>query len=255
MGALLKVQMVDDSTGEIIKERVQRGVPYYDDAKGLLLFPKKVRVSNFPEVGRFPKSLSMADIGRMFLLSQYTVDSTNVLCMRDRKGIRPMDKDDMLKITRLGKRQFWSFWDRVRKGKIIKRVRNNDKYHYVLNPLYFFNGKWLPVTLYFVFKEEISAHLPQWAIERLISGGLDIGIEGSEVDDSGDVRLIERRDGKYGEERGEEEADCLQVVHENGSGGHGEEPSCGNQEGNACYGQGQLEDQGQQEVGQSSRED
>ena len=47
-------------------------------------------------------------------------------------------------------------------GRVKVQIGRNFETQYYINPIYFFNGKWLNYNLYFIFKKDLDDILPEW---------------------------------------------------------------------------------------------
>lgn len=47
-------------------------------------------------------------------------------------------------------------------GKVRVQIGDCVETQYYINPIYFFNGKWLNYNLYFLFKKDLDGLLPEW---------------------------------------------------------------------------------------------
>ena len=48
-------------------------------------------------------------------------------------------------------------------GEIKQKTCSEKQVQYYMNPIYFFNGKWLSLNLYLLFKVDLDGVLPEWA--------------------------------------------------------------------------------------------
>lgn len=108
----------------------------------------------------FPKGISKLDLANMLLLSRHLQLNSNVLVYRTSKGYQPMDLARMGRIVGVQERQAYRFYKRMEAaGMMVKTKRPTQ---YVINPVYFLNGKTITDELYWIFNDQLKEQLPKW---------------------------------------------------------------------------------------------
>jgi hypothetical protein len=166
---VIKVERIIDEHGQIVRE-TQREIPaYFDDAEGYLLWPRKNHGKHYRDTP-FPAGMSFMDIGRMTVLSESMWSNTNMLGVKGQGGVKPFDLTDIAKVLKVAERQSYRFVDRMLKLGVMAKVKvmgnGESEIQYYINPLYFFGGKRLPLSLYLLFRKQLDAVLPTWVIQR-----------------------------------------------------------------------------------------
>lgn len=157
-----------DGAGNLVKEEY-KVFKFFDDDKGYLFRARKESVRLFKGCD-LPKELSDSDVARMYRLSLMTQKESNLICYRSGNALKPMTKTYMARYLDASERQVTAFLNRMIKQRIIGRVKvrvgMDVQVHYYINPIYFFNGKWLNHNLYWIFRKDLDAFLPAWVKER-----------------------------------------------------------------------------------------
>lgn len=163
---LQEVRQIDADTGEILfsSQSISR-FKYFDEEKGYLFWPNKQAVKMHKGFS-LPDDLSDSDVARTYRLSLATHTNSNLICYRSDKSIKPMQLKVMSRYLGTSLRQTVAFVNRMIARHIIGKVKvtvgNGSEIQYYLNPIYFFNGKWLNCNLYLLFKTDLDAFLPEW---------------------------------------------------------------------------------------------
>lgn len=146
----------------------------FHEEKGYLLYSHGDTIYSRKSV-KFPIEASKLDIANMMLLSKHLLPNTNVIGYRTNRGTKPMGVDRLGKVVGTQDRQTRRFISKMERLHLMKRVKVNtvDSFHrvsesiqYIINPLYFFNGKKLSIFLYYTFMENLDAHLPKKIQEK-----------------------------------------------------------------------------------------
>lgn len=171
---IVEARTIDATTGEVLwqSQRASR-VKYFDEDKGYLFWPNKQAVKMHKGFS-LPEDLSDSDVARTYRLSLVTHTNSNLICYRSDRSIKAMDIRMLSKYLNISRRQTVSFINRMITKRIIGKVKvtvgNGSEIQYYLNPLYFFNGKWLNCNLYFLFKKDLEAYLPKWVRDTFEAG-------------------------------------------------------------------------------------
>lgn len=154
--------------GEIVKSST-RTVRYFDDDNGYLFWCNKEAVKSFKGYG-LPKELSETETARVYRLSLTTHKGSNLIYYRSGNVIKAMTVERIAAYLNISQRQAAGFLRKMIDWRIIGRVKvqigRNFETQYYINPIYFFNGKWLNYNLYFIFKKDLDDILPEWVKTR-----------------------------------------------------------------------------------------
>lgn len=161
---------IDDSTGEVLSQQEKtQTYRYFDEEKGYLFFPNKESVKTMKGFG-LPEDLTEMETARIYRLSLVTHKGSNLICYKSANVTKAMNAQRIGKYLRMTTRQVRLFLQKMIVRRIIGRVRvkigGTTETQYYLNPIYFFNGKWLNVNLYFLFRRDLDSILPKWVIQK-----------------------------------------------------------------------------------------
>ena len=157
-----------DGGGNLVRER-HNTMRFFDSDKGYLFRMNKEAVKLFKGYD-LPKTLREMDVARVYRLAMATQKESNLICYRSGNALKPMTKQYMSRYLGASERQVTAFLNRMIKeriiGKVKVRVGCDVQVQYYINPIYFFNGKWLNHNLYWIFRKDLDAYLPMWVKER-----------------------------------------------------------------------------------------
>lgn len=157
-----------DENGEIIRKS-ERTIKYFDDDNGYLFWCNREAVKSFKGYG-LPPELSETETARVYRLSLVTHKGSNLICHRSGNVIKAMGVDKIAKYLNISQRQAVTFLRKMIDRRVIGRVKvqigKAFETQYYINPIYFFNGKWLNYNLYFIFKKDLDEVLPEWVKTR-----------------------------------------------------------------------------------------
>lgn len=158
-------QLIDDTTGQIIKNNLFTFPAAFDDEKGYLFWTRKAFAKSFLDKP-FPKEMTKLDIAHITMLSKHLWSNTNMLGYRGHGGVKPYDIDDISKAIDLKPRQTYNFIKKmIAIGMIAKvdvTIEQTKETHYYINPLYYFSNNRLSLNLYLIFRNQLDPHLPEW---------------------------------------------------------------------------------------------
>lgn len=151
-----------------------KSVDYYDpENKRYKIFAAKKGAKVFKTVAFWDIFDSKwADIGKVFCLIEH-MDQDNRICFYDRSGRRlrsvTSEKDfcDMLNVT---KKTWTTFYKKLRKYNVIREIiikginGARDTKQYFINPVYTMGSKWITLSCYKLFQDELDRVLPARAI-------------------------------------------------------------------------------------------
>ena len=176
-GAKTRICSEYDGEGNLVREEF-RQFNFFDDDKGYLFRLNKESVRLFKGYD-LPKELSHSDVARVYRLAVMMQAESNLICYRSGNVLKPMSKQYMSRYLGASERQVTAFLNRMIKARIVGRVKVrvgcDVQVQYYINPIYFFNGKWLNHNLYWIFRKDLDAYLPRWVKERFFDakGGAD----------------------------------------------------------------------------------
>lgn len=157
-----------DGNGVVLRTSTRR-YKYFDDKHGYLFKPNSTCIKSFPGFS-LPDDLSDTDTARMYRLSFATHSKSNLIYRRSGNNIKPQSKQDIARYLGVSPRQGVEFVNRMLNrgilGKVDVTVAERTDTHFYVNPIYFFNGKWLSHNLYFIFKNELDSVLQPWVVEE-----------------------------------------------------------------------------------------
>lgn len=160
-------RQVNTSTGEIESCRTSK-VTYFHEDKGYLFMINRKKVSSFPEFD-FPEGLPDSDIGKLYWLAKHTHTNSNLIFYRSHNSIKPATISQMAKYIKLSERRATIFINKMIKKRILGlvtvKVGESTEAQYYINPLYFFNGKWLSSNLYFLFHDDLKPCIPRYVAD------------------------------------------------------------------------------------------
>lgn len=153
-----------NTNGEKVFSRTTRFTGRFHEDRGYLLYVHGQTISS--RIIDFPQVMSKIDIANLSILSRHLQPNTNVLAYRGNKGKLPMDIDRIAKVLNVEERQTKRFIKKMMELHMMKVTIIGDETRYIINPLYFHNGKSINDSLYWLFQEQLDVHLPKWAIEK-----------------------------------------------------------------------------------------
>lgn len=180
---------VNRETGEIISYH-KYSMVYYSAEKGYLFFNKRGAVKTFNGID-LPETLKDEDIGKLYKLSKKTFKTTNMLMYRSHNTILPMQAKHIAKTLGITEKYAKMFIRKMINSRIMAKVtvKNSEfpcKIQYYMNPIYFFNGKYLNLNLYLLFKDDLDMYLPQWVKDKFYEGSYEHDKEEKERSDKCD---------------------------------------------------------------------
>jgi len=127
-----------------------------------------------------PKYFTLIDCGRFYILTQYLVKDNQLLGYKTDK-IRPLTIEKMSELFGQSEKQTRLAIKRFKNEKIIKEVMINDTKWYAINPMYALKSKYLSITTFLIFQEELIPNLPTWVVNKFMA---DV----KEIDDKVEVK-------------------------------------------------------------------
>lgn len=120
-----------------------------------------------------PDECSLIDCGKFYKLIRYIVGENQLLGYRS-GNINPLTINKMSELFNCSERQTRRFLKQMKDYKVIKEVCINDVKWYAVNPLYALKSKYLSLTTFIIFQEELIPILPNWVIQNFMQEAQEI---------------------------------------------------------------------------------
>jgi len=114
-----------------------------------------------------PDECTLVDCGKFYKIIKYIVGENQLLGYRSDR-LRPLTVEKMSEMFDCTDRQTRKFLKKVKDSRIIKEVLINDTKWYAVNPLYALKSKYVSLTTFIIFQEELLPVLPQWVINNFM---------------------------------------------------------------------------------------
>ena len=164
-------QVIDNNTGQVMSDNVRHISSAFDDDKGYLFWARKSFAKSFIDVD-YPKAMSKMDIANISILSKHMWSNTNMIGYRGSGGAKPYDVLMIGKAVDLKQRQTYSFIKKMMDLGLMARVDiktdSGIETQYYINPIYFFSGSRIPLSLYLIFRQQLDSVLPGWVRDRFM---------------------------------------------------------------------------------------
>lgn len=159
--------------GEKIWNRTTSFKGRFNDERGYSLYAHGKTINSRKTV-EFPSEMNKLQMANMLLLSKHLKADTNVLVYRTNKGDAPMtikhigniigtqDKQTRRFITKMIQLQLMS----RQVAMTMERNKIHKEIQYIINPMYFMNGKTISIHLYEIFRGSMDKHLPPWVKDK-----------------------------------------------------------------------------------------
>lgn len=162
-------QYTDKTTGEIRKETRYRFPSAFDDENGYLFWAKEGGAKSFYNV-KYPREMTVKEIGYMSMLSKEMWGNTNMLGYRGHGGIIPYEEEEIGGLIGLKSSQTKSFIRKMMKlgmmAKVVILTEGEKHIQFYISPVYFFSSKRVSLNLYLIFREQLDSVIPEWAKAR-----------------------------------------------------------------------------------------
>ena len=153
------------SDGEKVRSSTTHFTGRFHEDKGYSLYAYGNTISSRISVD-FPSGMSKTDIANMMLLSKRLLPNVNVVGYRASKGHKPMNIVQMGNAIGLKERQAYRFIKKmIGLGMMVRAmtpILGGYEVQYIMNPLFFLNGKTISDPLYLLFQPQLDEHLPKW---------------------------------------------------------------------------------------------
>lgn len=155
--------------GERVISKTSHFTGRFHEERGYSLYAYGNTISSRISVS-YPSGMSKTDIANMMILSKKLLPNVNVVGYKGNKGYKPMNIVQMGEVVGLKERQAYRFIKKmVSVGMMVRSatpILGGHEIQYIVNPLFFLNGKFISDFLYGLFKEQLDETLPQWVRER-----------------------------------------------------------------------------------------
>lgn len=106
-----------------------------------------------------PEDYTLTECGKFYRLIKYLVGDNQLLGYRTDR-ICPLTVEKMAEMFNCSQRQVYKFLKKMKNDGIIKEVSINDTKWYAINPMYVLKSKYLSLTAFIIFQEELIGTLP-----------------------------------------------------------------------------------------------
>lgn len=180
MAVKQKVTTYSDKTGEIFSEKIRNIYNPFDPDKGYNWKYKSFSIKSYLDIP-LPDKFTDAELGKIFRLSRHIYADSNMLGKRVNNYIKPLGKNEIIKIFGLKDRQGRALLKKILENKVVKKFENTEQgktyVQFYFNPIYFFSGTYISLNLYLLFQDELNKHLPEQVIAKFLELAEQKGIE------------------------------------------------------------------------------
>lgn len=166
---MYKEEAFYNHNGERVSSKVTQFTGRFHDDKGYSLYAYGNTISGRKSV-KFPSEMSKVDIANIALLSKHLALNTNDLVYKSKDKYIPMSRKQIGKVIGIGDRQTDRFLNKMSRLQMIVKadvpIMGGTEERYIMNPLYFLNGKHISDYLYWTFQEQLDQHLSLWIREE-----------------------------------------------------------------------------------------
>lgn len=106
-----------------------------------------------------PEHYTLTECGKFYRLIKYIVGDNQLLGYREDK-IYPLTIEKMTEMFGCTDRQVRRFIKKMKDDRIIKEVSINDTKWYAINPMYALKSKYLSLTTFIIFQDELIGTIP-----------------------------------------------------------------------------------------------
>ena len=111
---------------------------------------------NYVKLNKQIPDLSDADLGKFYKILNKLTHKANTLLNKNDTRSNPMKKNDIAELLNLEIKATERYLKKLKDKGVIKLVVIGDKSHYMVNPLYAFNGSFIGSYTYINFRDEIE---------------------------------------------------------------------------------------------------
>ncbi len=116
-----------------------------------------------------PEECTLTECGKFYRIIRYIIGDNQLLGYRSGR-IKPLTIEKMSEMFKCSDRQTRKFIKKMKNINAIKEVSINDTRWYAINPLYALKSKYLSLTTFIIFQDELLPYLPSWAINKFMQG-------------------------------------------------------------------------------------
>lgn len=156
--SIQKTTTINPDTGEF--RETQKYVDNLFSKKGYIMKYNNDYIKLFFDKG-LPEECSLVDCGKFYKIIRYIVGENQLLGYRSDK-LKPLTIEKMSEMFKCSDRQTRRFLKLMKDNGIIKEVIINDVKWYAVSPLYALKSKYLSLTTFIIFQEELLPVLPSW---------------------------------------------------------------------------------------------
>lgn len=168
--SIKKETIINPETGEFTEK--QRYIDSLFSKRGYVMKYNNDYIKFFLDKG-LPEECSLLDCGKFYKLIRYIIGENQLLGYRSGK-IQPLTIEKMSELFKSSDRQTRRFIKQMKDFKVIKEVSINDVKWYAVNPLYALKSKYLSLTTFIIFQDELIGNLPNWVINNFITEAQEI---------------------------------------------------------------------------------
>lgn len=168
--AIKKETIINPETGEYTEK--QKYIDNLYSKKGYVMKYNNDYIKLFLDNG-LPEECSLLDCGKFYRLIKYIIGENQLLGYRS-GIIKPFTVEKMSEIFKCSDRQTRRFLKQMKDLRVIKEVCINDIKWYAVNPLYALKSKYLSLTTFIIFQEELMPVLPNWVVNNFIAEAKEI---------------------------------------------------------------------------------
>lgn len=163
--AIKRETIINPETGEYTEK--QKYIDNLYSKKGYVMKYNNDYIKLFLDNG-LPEECSLLDCGKFYRLIKYIIGENQLLGYRS-GTIRPFTVEKMSEIFKCSDRQTRRFLKQMKDLRVIKEVCINDIKWYAVNPLYALKSKYLSLTTFIIFQEELMPVLPNWVVNNFMA--------------------------------------------------------------------------------------
>lgn len=168
--SIKKETIINPETGEFTEK--QKYIDSLFSKRGYVMKYNNDYIKLFLDKG-LPEECSLLDCGKFYKLIRYIIGENQLLGYRSGK-IQPLTIEKMSELFKSSDRQTRRFIKQMKDYRVIKEVSINNVKWYAINPLYALKSKYLSLTTFVIFQDELIGSLPNWVINNFIAEAQEI---------------------------------------------------------------------------------
>ena len=111
---------------------------------------------NYIKINKQIPKLSDADLGKFYKILTKLTHKANTLLTKSDVRSNPLTKQDLCELLEIEIKAVEQYLKRLKVAKVIKHVEVGEKKHYMINPMYAYNGNIIGSYTYINFREEVE---------------------------------------------------------------------------------------------------